>query len=259
MKLRDIVQRNDTPAGRVFDGVVMLLIVYFLLTLSIGTLPNLPIKATAFLNASDYVVFGLFTIEYALRIATARSKRKYLFSFYGIVDLLALAPFYLTVVLGLAIGLELEAVRVFRLFGVVQLLRLVRFTKAARRFRLAFALAKEELVLVLTVAAILLFVSSVGIYRFEHEAQPEEFGSVLHSMWWAIVTLTTVGYGDVYPITAAGKIFTSVVMVCGLAVVAVPAGIMASALSEVRAQERSQNGEKDRRTERVSAASTDRS
>ncbi len=217
----------------------------FRLTFSIGTLPNIPIKAAAFLDASDYVVFGLFTIEYALRIATAPSKRKYLFGFYGVLDLLALAPFYLTVVLGLAVGLELEAVRIFRLFGAIQLLRLVRYTGAARRFRLALALAKEELVLVLTVVAVLLFVSSVGIYYFEHEKQPEKFGSVLHSMWWAIVTLTTVGYGDVYPITAAGRIFTGIVMVCGLAVVAVPAGIMASALSEVRAQERSQDGETD--------------
>ena len=245
MKLRDIVQRNDTAAGRAFDGVVMLLIVYLLLTFSIGTLPNIPIKAAAFLDASDYVVFGLFTIEYALRIATAPSKRKYLFSFYGVLDLLALAPFYVTVGLGLAVGLELEAVRVFRLFGAIHLLRLVRYSNAAHRFRQALALAKEELVLVLTVAAVLLFVSSVGIYYFEHEKQPEKFGSVLHSMWWAIVTLTTVGYGDVYPITAAGRIFTGIVMVCGLAVVAVPAGIMASALSEVRAQERSQDGETD--------------
>lgn len=241
MTLRDIVQRNDTAAGRAFDGAVMIVIVYLLLTFSIGTLPNLPVEAAAFLNASDYVVFGLFTIEYALRIATAPSKRKYLFSFYGILDLLALAPFYVTVVLGLAVGLELEAVRVFRLFGAIHLLRLVRYSNAARRFRQALALAKEELVLVLTVAAVLLFVSSVGIYYFEHEKQPEKFGSVLHSMWWAIVTLTTVGYGDVYPITAAGRIFTSIVMVCGLAVVAVPAGIMASALSEVRARERSQD------------------
>lgn len=257
MKLRDIVLRNDTAAGRAFNWAITLLIVYFLITLSIGTLPNLPVWAADFLNASDYVVFGLFTIEYAVRIAAAPSKRKYLFSFYGILDLVALAPFYLTVGLDLAAdldlaarldlaaGLELEAVRVVRLFGVVQLLRLVRYSDAASRFRRALALAKEELVLVLTVAAVLLFVSSVGIYHFERNEQPEEFGSVLHSMWWAIVTLTTVGYGDVYPTTPAGKIFTGVVMVCGLAVVAVPAGIMASALSEVRAQERSQDRKTD--------------
>lgn len=245
MKLRDIVLRNDTLGGRAFNWAITLLIVYFLITLSIGTLPNLPVWAADFLNASDYVVFGLFTIEYAVRIAAARSKWKYLFSFYGILDLLALAPFYLTVGLNLAVGWELEAVRVVRLFGIVQLLRLVRYSDAASRFRQALALAKEELVLVLTVAAVLLFVSSVGIYHFERDAQPEEFGSVLHSMWWAIVTLTTVGYGDVYPITAPGRIFTGIVMVCGLAVVAVPAGIMASALSEVRAQERSRDGERN--------------
>lgn len=239
MKLRDIVQRSDTAAGRAFDWAVMLLIVYLLLTFSIGTLPSLPVEAAAFLTASDYIVFGLFTIEYALRIATAPNKRKYLFSFYGILDLLALVPFYLS------LQVELETVRVFRLFGAVHLLRLVRYSNAARRFHRALALAKEELVLVLTVAAILLFVSSVGIYYFEHEAQPEAFGSILHSMWWSMVTLTTVGYGDVYPITAAGRIFTCIVMVCSLAVVAVPAGIMASALSEVRARERAQDGEEN--------------
>lgn len=245
MKLRDIVQRDDTLTGRAFDWAIMLLIVYFLITLSIGTLPNLPVEATDYLNASDYVVFGLFTVEYALRIATAPSKRKYLFSFYGILDLLALAPFYLTVGLDLAVGLEFETVRIFRLFAAVHLVRLVRLSSATHRFRRALALAKEELVLVLAVAAALVFVSSVGIYNFEQEAQPDKFSSIFDSMWWAMVTLTTVGYGDVYPVTPGGKIFTGIVMVCGLAVIAVPAGIMASALSEVRAQERS----RDRKTD----------
>ena len=109
--------------------------------------------------------------------------------------------------------------------------------KALQRFRRATAEAKEEIVLFLLITIILLYLSAVGIYFFEHEAQPDKFTSVFHSLWWAISTLTTVGYGDVYPITMGGKIFTFCILIVGLGIVTVPAGIVASALSKTTKEE----------------------
>jgi voltage-gated potassium channel len=115
--------------------------------------------------------------------------------------------------------------------------KIVRYSKAIRRFHRALLIAREELVLFLLVTLLLLYFSAVGIYYFEYDAQPEAFASVFHSLWWAVVTLTTVGYGDVYPVTTGGRIFTFVILLIGLGIISVPAGIVASALSESRDME----------------------
>jgi len=111
--------------------------------------------------------------------------------------------------------------------------KMLRYSRAIQRLKQAFLTIKEELVLFLIVTGFLLYISSVGIYYFENNAQPEQFKSVFHCLWWAIVTLTTVGYGDAYPITMGGKIFTSIVALIGIGVVAVPTGLIASALTKV--------------------------
>ena len=98
-------------------------------------------------------------------------------------------------------------------------------------------MAREELILFGFVAAIMLYLSAVGIYYFENSAQPEQFKSVFHSLWWAVTTLTTVGYGDMYPITVGGKLFTFCVLIIGLGIVAVPTGLIASALSQIRKED----------------------
>ena len=118
--------------------------------------------------------------------------------------------------------------RLFRIF------KLARYSIAVRRFHRAILIAKEEIVLFFFVTVILLYLSAVGIYYFENQAQPEEFKSVFHSLWWSVVTLTTLGYGDVYPITTGGRIFTFVVLLIGLGIVSVPAGIVSAALSKAR-------------------------
>ncbi len=109
----------------------------------------------------------------------------------------------------------------------------VRYSKAVRHFRLAIKEIKEELILYLVLTVVLLFVASIGIYYFENEAQPEKFKSIFHCMWWAISTLTTVGYGDVYPITLGGRIFTAIILLIGLGLIAVPSGLIASAFTKV--------------------------
>lgn len=145
--------------------------------------------------------------------------------------MLAILPFYLS------LGFDLRAIRAFRLLRLLRVMKLARYNKAIQRFHRAFIIAREEFVLFGFAAAIMLFLAAVGIHHFEHEAQPETFASVFHSLWWAVATLTTVGYGDVYPVTVGGKCFTFLVLVIGLGIVSVPAGLVASALSQAREME----------------------
>ena len=165
-----------------------------------------------------------------LRFYTAENKLKFIFSFFGIVDLFAILPFYLST------GLDLRSLRIFRLLRLITILKLFLYSKAIRRFHRALIIAKEELILFGCVAIILLYLSAVGIYYFEHSAQPEQFKSVFHSLWWAVATLTTVGYGDIYPITAGGRVFTFAVLMLGLGIVAVATGLVSSALSQARSE-----------------------
>ena len=167
-------------------------------------------------------------IEYILRIYVSKKPLSYVFSFYGIIDLLAIVPFFLR------IAIDLRMLRAFRIFRVFRALKLVRYNRALRRFHIAAGIIKEEFVLFFITTGILIFIAASGIYFFENENQPELFKSIFHSLWWAIVTLTTVGYGDVVPITTGGKIFTFFVLILGVGVVTVPAGLVASALSKAR-------------------------
>ncbi|MDA9588698.1 ion transporter, partial [Flavobacteriaceae bacterium] len=170
----------------------------------------------------------IFSIEYLLRLWVSKKPLSYIFSFYGIIDILAILPFYMVTFL------DLRFLRAFRILRIFRALKVIRYNKAIERFGAAFKLVKEEFVLFFACALILIFISSAGIFYFEHEAQPETFKSIFHSAWWAIVTLTSVGYGDVYPITLGGRIFTFFVLMIGLGIVTVPAGLVASALSKAR-------------------------
>ena len=140
---------------------------------------------------------------------------------------MAILPFYLTFVI------DLRAVKAFRLFRLLRLLKLARYNKTLDKFQKALHNAKEEFVVFFILTIIMFYLASVGIYYFENEAQPEAFRSIFDSMWWAVATLTTVGYGDIYPITVGGKIFTTFMLLIGLGIVGIPAGIVAAALSEV--------------------------
>jgi voltage-gated potassium channel len=113
----------------------------------------------------------------------------------------------------------------------MRILKLYKYNAALNRFHHALRMVREELIIFGFISTILLFLSAIGIYYFEHAAQPEQFKSVFHALWWSLTTLTTVGYGDIYPITAGGKIFTFFVLIIGLGVIAVPTGLVASALT----------------------------
>lgn len=223
-----IVEESNTPLGRIFDLSIQLLIVLSLVSFSIETVPDISESTRLTLRIFEIVSVAIFTIEYLLRVLVADRPLKYIASFFGVIDAVAILPFFLS------LGFDLRFLRVFRMFRLVRILKLARYGEASRRFYRAFMIAREELMLFLGLTAIMLFVSAAGIYIFEHSAQPETFSSIFSSLWWAVVTLTTVGYGDVYPVTAGGRIFTTMILMIGLGIVAVPTAIMASALSQAR-------------------------
>lgn len=234
MNFKQIIERNDTKGGRIFDLSIQLMIIVSLISFSVETLPNLSKQTAQILKHIEIVTVSIFTIEYICRVFVANKKMKFMFSFFGLVDLIAIIPFYLST------AIDLRAIRILRLLRLFRAFKLMRYSKAIQRFHTALKIAKEELVLFSIVAAMALYFAAVGIYYFENSAQPEAFSSIFQSMWWALATLTTVGYGDVYPITTGGKIFTFLVLMVGLGVVAVPTGLIASALSSAREFEKNE-------------------
>lgn len=229
--LKEVIEGNNTWLGKIFDVVLQLLIIISLISFSIQTMPNLSIHAMQMCRAVEIVAVAIFTVEYFLRIMVADCKQSYIFSFWGVIDICSILPFYLTM------GLDFLALRALRLLRLIRLFKLARYNKAAYRFNRAFHLAKEEIILLLITMIIVLYIAAVGIYHFEHQAQPQLFSSVFNGLWWAVSSLTTVGYGDVYPITIGGKIFTFFVLIIGLGVITIPAGLFASALSRVKEEE----------------------
>jgi voltage-gated potassium channel len=221
-----LVIESDSKIGRRFDIFIQLLILLSLFSFSVETLPNLSKSTTELLNLFEIITIVIFSIELILRLFLTSPPFKYIFSFYGIIDFLAVIPFYLS------IGVDLRSVRVFRLFRLFRIFKLFKYSSAIDRLVIAFKEIKKELTIFLIGTIFFIYVSSIGIYYFEHQVQPELFKSVFHSMWWAVTTLTTVGYGDMYPITIGGKLFTTLIVFIGMGMVAVPTGLLASALSK---------------------------
>ena len=224
--IKRVVEQSDTRAGRAFDLFIQALILIALAGFCVQTLPGLEDQTRELLNIIEWVAIVIFTVEYLLRILVSDRPARFIFSFYGLIDLAAIAPFYLS------LGIDLRALRAVRLLRLFQVFKLVRYTNAINRYMRAIQEIREELTVFLFASGIIIFIASVGIYYFEEELQPESFGSIFHCMWWSVVTLTTVGYGDVYPITVGGKIFTTIILMVGLGMVAVPTGLFASALAK---------------------------
>lgn len=215
-----------------FEKLIQILIVISLISFAFETLPNLSTAWQTVLKFTEIIIVLIFTIEYIIRISLCRPRLKYIFSFYGVIDILAILPFFLTA------GIDIKSIRAFRLLRLLRFVKLLKYNKAIRRLRDALIDAKDELILSGIVAGILLYLASIGIYYFEEEAQPDSFGSVFHSMWWAVCSLTTVGYGDVKPITVGGKIFTGIVLIIGVGIVAMPTAILASSFNNAKKKEK---------------------
>jgi voltage-gated potassium channel len=225
--IKNIVEYNDNKLSKSFALFIQFLIVLSVITFSVETLPNLKPQTQVILNSIEVFCVVVFTLEYLARIYVADNKPKFIFSFFGLIDLFAILPFYLS------FGLDLRSLRVLRMFRLFRLLKLVRYNRAMRHFAKAMLLAKEQIILFMGVTLVLIYFAAIGIYYFENEAQPEHFSSIFDSLWWSIVTLTTVGYGDVYPITVGGRIFTFFILLIGLGIVAIPTGIISSSLTKV--------------------------
>jgi voltage-gated potassium channel len=226
MQIKQIIEKSDTVPGKAFDLFIQSLIILSLISFSIETLPDLSENTKRILKITETITVIIFSVEYLLRLFVADKKLKFVFSFYGLIDLFAILPFYI------ARGIDLRSIRVFRLFRLFRVFKIFRYSNAINRFKNAFMKVKEELIIFLIATGFLLFIASVGIYYFENTAQPEQFKSVFHCLWWAVATLCTVGYGDIYPITVGGKIFTSIIIIIGIGIIAVPTGLLASALTE---------------------------
>ena len=226
--MREAVEASDGGIGRFFDVAVQVLVILSVLSFSLETVPDLDPVWQVTLAWVELVTIAFFSVEYLLRIWVAERRLAFVFSFYGLIDLLSVLPYYL------ALGVDLRSIRVVRFLRLLRIFKLARYSAAMQHYARAIRIVREELVLFGAVAAILLYLSAVGIYYFERDAQPDAYASVFHALWWAIVTLTTVGYGDVYPVTLGGRVFTFFVLILGLGVVAVPTGLLASALSQAR-------------------------
>ena len=181
----------------------------------------------------------IFTIEYLLRLWTSdlennlngnsiKKRLKFVLSTYGLIDLIAILPFYLPFI----IPFDLRALRILRLFRLLRVFKLGRYSKSLKTISSVLKETKSDLAITLFVAFILLTLSSTLMCYVENEAQPEKFASIGHAFWWAIATLTTVGYGDVYPITAIGKVLSAIIALIGIGFVALPTGIISSAFIE---------------------------
>ena len=193
--LKNIIDSQDTKSGKLFDFFIQFLIILSLISFSLDTIPDLDTQLVYFLNLFEVVSIIIFTFEYLLRIYVSDRKFSYIFSFYGFIDLIAIAPFYLSGVI------DLRSLRVVRL---LRILKLFRFNKSLTLLNKAFLIVKREMIIFSFIALLLLYISSVGIYFFENPAQPNQFSFLFACMWWAISTMTTVGYGDMVPVTVGG-------------------------------------------------------
>ena len=213
-----------TPGDPRFEKTSQALIIASILVMSIGTMQSISPSFRTALIFIDAVIGVGFAIEYGLRIYFANNRRNYIFSFWGVIDFIAVIP---ALIVG---GTEWKVLRIIRLLRLLQLMKLYRSSAALHRLGAAFKEQQYELIVFGFLSALMFYVAAVGIYIFEHDVQPEAFPSVPASLWWSLVTLTTVGYGDVYPVTTGGRIFTGGILIIGLGLVAVPTGLIAAAL-----------------------------
>ena len=223
--------KQPGPFSERIERAILAIIGMDLLLQGAETLPALADFAR-FFRWAGVGVWLVFTVEWCLRIRRAENWRKYAFSFIGVMDLLAILPFWLVT------GFDLKALRAFRLFRLVRsTAKIAGRSDAVAKLARAFSFAKDEAGALFTGTGVIVVTAGLGMYQLEHTAQPEVFGSALDGLWWAVITLTTVGYGDVYPVTVFGRILATVAMFAGIGIIGAACGIMADALRQASASE----------------------
>jgi voltage-gated potassium channel len=221
-KLYEIIFEADTPAGKFFDVSLLAIILISVGLVVIESVPSINQNYHQFLKISEWIITIIFTIEYILRIGIVKKPLQYIFSFYGIIDLLSVIPTYL----GLFIigSHSLVVIRILRLLRIFRILKLTRYTQAGRS--LAKALWASRAKISVFIFFVIILVIIVGTIMYIVEGPEHGFTSIPRGIYWAIVTLTTVGYGDISPETPVGQFFASIVMIMGYAIIAVPTGIV---------------------------------
>ncbi len=223
-KLHVIIYGTHTPAGKLFDILLLILIVYSIIIVMLESVPRFDAKYHYFLNISEWVVTILFSIEYILRIICIKRPSKYVFSFFGIIDFLSTVPKYLSY---LFVGSQyFTAFRALRLLRVFRILKLVRFVGESNN--LVRALKASRTKIFVFVFFVLIISVLLGTVMYLIEGPEHGFNSIPHSVYWTIVTLTTVGYGDISPETPLGQFLATLIMIIGYGIIAVPTGIVSA-------------------------------
>jgi len=223
-------------ASRSVDFVLIALILLSVLSIVLETVPSLAIYQSEFYRFEVLIVF-VFTVEYVLRIYTCvesekyreplRGRIRYIFSPLALVDLIAIAPFYLAF-----LPLDMRFIRMIRVLRLFRLFRLGRYTRAVEILGRVVVDKRAELAVSVLLGFILIMFSAIMMFYVEHDAQPEHFESIPDAMWWAIVTLSTIGYGDVFPITILGRVLGAIIAALGVGMFALPTGIIGAAFVE---------------------------
>ena len=229
-RLHTVVFEADTPAGRAFDLVLIALIAISVLLVSVETVSGLSPATYRAMRLAEGVLTAVFTVEYVLRLLAVRRPLVYASSFYGVVDLVAILPTWVSLVVP---GAQvLLVVRVLRLLRIFRVLKLTRYMSEARVIGSALRASSQKITVFLLAVAAMVVVFGTVMYVVEGPANG--FTSIPRSMYWAVVTLTTVGYGDISPKTPLGQTLASLVMILGYGVIAVPTGIVTAELSAGR-------------------------
>ena len=236
-KLYQIIFEAETPSGKLFDVLLLITIVCSVICVSLESVADISSKYGSILRTLEWIFTILFTIEYFLRIWIIKNPFKYIFSFMGIIDILAILPTYLLFIFNLQFLMIIRVVRLIRLFRILHLSNYIRGGQT-----MLVALRRSLPKIIVFLLTVLLFVIVIGTIMYLVEGpmgnNTDGFENIPNSIYWAIVTLTTVGYGSAVPVTAFGKLFASLIMLLGYGIIAVPTGIVASAVSRIDTDEK---------------------
>lgn len=221
-RIHEIIFEADTPTGKSFDIILMAAIILSVIIVILDSVPSITEKYGFYFHTIEWILTILFTVEYAIRIYAVHKAGKYIFSFYGIIDLLAILPTYISLFL---VGSHyLMIIRILRLMRIFRVLKLARYVRAAKSLSIALRSSREKIIVFLEV--VIAIVVIVGSVMYLVEGPENGFTSIPVSIYWAIVTITTVGYGDIAPQTILGQAIASLLMIVGYSIIAVPTGII---------------------------------
>lgn len=229
---------NQSPLNRWFGLFIILLILASVIEIILESYDSLHSSYRRYFDLFEIVTVFIFSLEYILRLWTAeyvypevsrtKARIKFVLSPFGIIDLLAITPFYLPYIF----KFDLRFIRVLRVFRLLRIFKLNRYSNSLKVVGKVFKSKSSELIITLFVTFLLLLLSSTIMYHVEHDHQPDKFPNIIDTFWWAIATLTTIGYGDIVPVTGWGKFLSGVIALLGIGVVALPTGILSAAFTE---------------------------